>query len=654
MKKCLLFALLAVSATASPQTLYSPDKKIKISIAITRNISYEVSYENKQVVSPSLIDMILGNGTQLSKSKGVRKATARSNNSVIVSPVPEKRKFIPDVYNELKIDFKSPFTLTFRAYNDGVAYRISSNLKDSIIVKNEIAQFTFPPSKLLHSEVQGGRTDRFHTSFEETYTTKSIDSLTEHNLLFNPAVVIPSSGPKIAINESDVDDYPGMFLTGSSSNYLTATFAPYPKTEKAAMAEYSQYVVTERENFIAKTKGTRNFPWRILMIAGHDKELPANDLVYRLAAPSTLSDHSWIRPAQSTDEWIISENLFNVDFKTGINTATYKFYIDFAAKFGIESVMMDAGWSDNNDLFRINPNINMEEILTYAKSKGVRINMWTLAMTLDKQLEPALRRFNEWGVNFIMTDFFDRDDQKTMNLIKRIAEACGRHKIMIMFHGAPKPSGFNRTYPHAITREGVLGSEFNIWSAKATPKHNITLPFTRMLSGPMDYEPGLLNNATAKNFRAVDENVMSFGTRTNQLAMYVVYESPIQFFSGNPSQGMLEPAFMELLGSIPTVWDTTVVIDAKIAEYIITARKKDQAWYIGAMTDSVSRKLSIRLDFLDEGHYNATICEDGLNADRYAADYKLSSRVVTSNENLSFTMQPGGGYMVRLVKKEVE
>ena len=650
-----LFFLLFFNYPSKAQDLLSPDKKIRVSISLSPKVTYEVFYEEKQIVAPSLINLILEDGRQLlkspaSKANASKNIIRRSNNSIIVSPVPEKRINIPDIYNELKIQLKTPFIITFRAYNDGVAYRISSTIKDSIIVKNEIADFNFPSAKILFSEVQGGRTDRFHTSFEETYAAKPLDSLSEKTLIFNPAVIIPESGPRIAINESDVDDYPGMFLSGSSSNHITGTFAPYPKTEKAAMAEYSQFVVTEREDFIAKTKGTRNFPWRILMIAAQDKDLPVNDLVYRLASPSTLKDPSWIKPCQSTDEWIITENLFNVDFKSGINTPTYKYYIDFAAKFGIESVMMDAGWSDNNDLFKINPNINMEEILSYAKSKGVRINMWTLAMTLDKQLEPALERFNKWGVNFIMTDFFDRDDQKTMNTIKRIAEACGRHKIMIMFHGAPKPSGFNRTYPHAITREGVLGSEFNIWSAKATPKHNVTLPFTRMLSGPMDYEPGLLNNATAKNFRSVDENVMSFGTRTNQLAMYVVYESPVQFFSGNPSQGMLEPAFMELLGSIPTVWDTTIVLDAKIAEYIITARKKDGNWYIGAMTDSTGRNFNIPLDFLAAGEYTATICEDGINADRYAADYKISSKTVSSKDSLKFNLQPGGGYLVRMIK----
>ncbi|MBL7696521.1 MAG: glycoside hydrolase family 97 protein [Chitinophagaceae bacterium] len=655
-RKLILLCLLAFYLTNSLfsqkiKDIYSPDRNTKLSITVSDKISFEVAYKNQPIVSPSNIDLVLTDGRQLSRPKGYRKVSTKSNNTVIVSPVPEKRVNIPDIYNEARIDFKSPFSITFRVYNDGVAYRISSSIKDSIIVKNEIAQFNFPSSSILYSEVQGGRTDRYHTSFEENYLNKPLDSITEKNLLFNPAVIIPSSGPKIAITESDVDDYPGMFLTGNGANTVSAVFAPYPKTEKAAMAEYSQIVAAEREDFIAKTKGTRNFPWRILMTAEHDKDLPANDLVYRLASPSTLSDPSWIFPSQSTDEWIINTNLFNVDFKSGINTNTYKYYIDFAAKFGIESVMMDAGWSDNNDLFKINPNINMEEILGYAKSKGVKINMWTLGMTLDKQLEPALDRFNKWGVNFIMTDFFDRDDQVSMNRIKRIAEACGRHKIMIMFHGAPKPSGFNRTYPHAITREGVLGSEFNIWSDRVTPTHNVTLPFTRQLAGPFDYEPGLLNNGTAKSFRPIEGHVMSNGTRTNQLAMYVVYESPIQFFSGNPSQGMLEPEFMSLLGSIPTVWDTTVIVDAQISKFIITARKKGGDWYIGAMTDSVARDFSISLDFIGDGKYNATICEDGINADRYASDYKISSRVVTSKEKLSFTMQPGGGYVVRLIKK---
>lgn len=655
----ILFALLFAFAAAPPvfadgfKDLVSPDGTIRVKINYNKKLSYEVFYQNRQLVFPSTIDLILADGRLLSSSGGIKKISFAKNNSVIVSPVPEKRKNIPDVYNEMQIRFRSSFAVIFRAYNDGVAFRIATAFKDSLTITNEIAEFAFAPSaSAYYSQVAGGREDIFHTSFEEEYHHKRLDSIDGTMLLFNPLVVATPGGPKVGITESDVDDYPGMFLSSPAPNILQGKFAPFPKAEKANIGEYSQVVVTARENFIARTAGTRSLPWRILMIAKEDRELPMNDMVYRLAAPSRVADVSWVHPMQSTDEWIITENLFNVDFKTGINTDTYKYYIDFAKKFGIESVMMDAGWSDNSDLFRINPNIDIEEIMRYAKLRGVRINMWTLAMTLDRQLEPALDRFNKWGVGFIMTDFIDRDDQKANRLFKRIAEACARHKIMIMFHGAPKPSGYNRTYPHAITREAVLGSEYNMWSYKATPKHNVTLPFTRMLAGPMDYEPGLLENGTQKTFRPIEGRVMSYGTRTNQLAMYVIYDSPIQFFSGNPSQGMQEPEFMTLLGSIPTIWDTTIVLKAAISEYIVTARKKDGDWYVGAMTDSVSRQFSIPLNFLDAGNeYVATACEDGLNADRYAPDYRITEKTVTAQDLLTFTMQPGGGYMVRLKTK---
>lgn len=650
----ILLLITGIPALAQKQKLLSsPDASIQVKITTGNELTYQVFYQNEPLTGICRIDMTLTDGRSLAPSKGVKRISTRTVRDLIVSPVPEKRKNIPDVYNELTIFFRSSFAVVFRAYNDGVAYRIGSTFKDSVHIAGETAEFSFTTAHpFIYSQVQGGRPqDIFHTSFEEVYYHKTIDSVKNTDLIFNPALVLPEKGPRIAITESDVEDYPGMFLSGSGQHKLTGRFAPYPKRETTAPGEYSQVVVAEREDFIAHSTGSRWYPWRVLMVAKEDKDLPANDLVYRLASPSRVKDVSWIKPAQSTDEWIIAENLFNVDFKTGINTATYKYYIDFAKRFGIESVMMDAGWSDNNDLFKITPGLDIEEIMRYARQQGVRINMWTLAITLDKQLEPALERFNKWGVNFIMTDFFDRDDQKTSSLIKRIAEACARHKIMIMFHGASKPSGFNRTYPHAITREGVLGSEYNMWSAKATPSHNVTLPFTRMLAGPMDYEPGLLENGTRKTFRPIEENVMSYGTRTNQLAMYVVYESPIQFFSGNPSQGMLEPQFMELLGSIPTVWDTTVMVDAKVAQYIVTARKSGSDWYLGAMTDSVARTIAIPLSFLGEGEYIATICQDGINADRYAADYRIVGKTVAAQDLLSIPMQPGGGIMARFRRK---
>ncbi len=293
----------------------------------------------------------------------------------------------------------------------------------------------------------------------------------------------------------------------------------------------------------------------------------------------------------------------------------------------------------------------MDEISSYAKEKGIKLSMWTLALALDKQLEPALDQFQKWGVDFIMTDFMDRDDQKMVNFYYRVAESCARHQIMIMYHGAYKPAGFSRTFPNAVTRESVLGSEYNIWSEKATPDHNLLLPFIRMVAGPMDYEPGILDNATKKTFRPIETKVMAPGTRCHQLAMFVVYESPIQIFSGNPSAGMQEPALMELLGSIPTTWDETKIIDAKVGEYIITARKKGDDWFIASMGNWNEHELKLSLDFLDEGDYTAVICEDGVNADRYPSDYKITEKKIVKSETIDINLAPGGGFMMRIKKQ---
>ena len=467
---------------------------------------------------------------------------------------------------------------------------------------------------------------------------------------------VPADLPElVAARQRGVDvigevELAGMFLQGTGSHSLQGILAPFPMEESIAGELYPQAYVTKRAPYLAHTKGTRPFPWRVIAIASTDKELPSNDIVYRLASPCRVKDVSWIHPGKGTDEWIIGINLFNVPFIAGINTATYKYYIDFAKRFGFDRIMMDAGWSDNRDLFKVNPALNMDTLAAYAKHQGIKLSMWTLALTLGRQLDSALDQFNKWGVDFIMTDFIDRDDQKAVNFYFRIAEACAKKHLMIMFHGAYKPAGFGRTYPNAITRESVLGSEYNIWSEKATPSHDLILPFIRMVSGPMDYEPGLLENASRSTFRPIPEKVMSQGTRCHQLAMFVVYDNPMEFFSGNPSQGLQEPQFMEFLGSIPTVWDETKVLDGKLGEYLITARNKEKDWYIGAMTNWTERDQSIRLDFLEDGDYSATLCEDGLNAARYASDYRISAKTVHKNDILQIRMAPGGGYVVRIRK----
>ena len=646
----------ATNITLANDSLYvvSPNGQIIVRINDTDNLKYSVYFNNKLIVSNSTIDLIVKGKESLSlASKAIRSIKRNTVNSIIEVPVSERRKIIQDHYNELTIQFKAPYSIKFRAFDNGIAYQIETKFKDSIFIQNEIADFNFPTTTqgwlpLIHKRDDS---DLFHTSYEEPYPLSILDSLNENNLAYNPVLLFPNDGPKIAITESDLLDYPGMFLKGSSSNRLIGMFAPYPAEEKTTNELYPETLVTKRENYIAHVNGSRNYPWRILMIAAEDKDLPNNDLVYQLASPNKVGDVSWVHSGKAPDEWIININLFNVPFKPGINTASYKYYIDFAKRFGFDRIMMDAGWSDIKDVFKITPGINMDTLTAYAKEKGIKISMWTAAVTLNNQLDSALNQFNKWGIDFIMTDFIDRDDQKTVQFYERIANACAQHKIMIMYHGAFAPKGFNRTYPNAITREGVMGSEYNIWSNKVTPSHDLTLPFTRMLAGSFDYEPGFLNNANKTSFRNVEGAPISFGTRCHQLAMFVVYDNPMQIFSGNPSQGYQDIPFMELLGSIPTGWDDTKILAATVSKNIITARRKGNDWYIAGMNDWDEKDQSISFDFLKEGNYAATICEDGINADKYAADYKITTQIVNNKSILKMHSAPGGGFLIKLIKK---
>ena len=650
-----IFFILFFLKSWSKDTLQvsSPSRKIAVKVWMARQLQYEVFYDNKTILEPSSIDFLLDKNRSLSSNNAIKSSVIEKIRERIVSPVPEKRKIIPDVYNVLSVSFRQPFKIDFRVYDDGVAYRISTLFKDSIFVNSEVAQFAFPgsPSAYFPQVKKREDADIFHTSFEEEYPLRKIDTISDGILGYSPILVVPGSNPKIAITEADLEDYPGMFIGGTGSSALKGVFAGYPLEEQATQELYSELKVTKRAPYIAKTFGTRSFPWRVLLIAAEDKELPSNDIVYRLGTPSRIGDASWVKPGNLTDEWTIDINLFNVPFRAGLNTASYKYYIDFAKKFGFDRIMMDAGWSDNNDLFKINPAISIDTLVAYAKEKGIKISMWTLSRTLDRQLDSALNQFNKWGVDFIMTDFIDRDDQKAVNFYHRIAKACAAHKIMIMYHGAFPPKGFNRTYPNAVAREGVMGSEFNIWSNRVTPEHDVTLPFTRMLAGGFDYEPGLLNNATKKGTRPVAGVVTSPGTRCHQLAMFVVYDCPMQIFSGNPSEGMREPEFMQLLGNLPTAWDETVITDAKVAEYIVLARQKGNDWFVGGMSNWTERDVAVKFDFLGEGNYKATICKDGINADRYAADYVIQKDItVKKNDEMKIHIAPGGGFLIRLDK----
>lgn len=634
---------------AARHELYSPDGMVRCTVTTGDSLRISIHVRDSLLLAPSVIGMHTTVGQGFNTQLPV-KVLRRSVEDSIIPPVPFKRKVISDRYRELRLDFGRDWSLECRAYNDGIAYRFLLHRKDSIVIASETARYEAvgTAGRWIYPEVVKRETaDIFHTSFEEPYQLKPADSILNGAVMFTPVLWQARKGLNMVITESDLHDYPGMFLR-KNGPAMEGYFAGYPKKEVMAEGEFPQMIVTEREPFIAHTRGDRAFPWRVFII-GEDKVLPSSDLVYRLAsAPAKNTNWSWVKPGQGTDEWIINIALYNVPFKAGINTETYLYYIDFAKKSGLERIMMDAGWSDVKDLFKINPDLDMDRIAAYAKQQGIGLSMWTLAHTLNRQLEPALEQFNKWGVDFVMTDFIDRDDQPMVNFHHRIAEACARRKIMVMFHGSFKPAGFERTWPNSVTREGVLGSEYNAWSTKATPANNVLNAFIRMTSGPLDYEPGLLDNAGQFTFRPVWGKVMSQGTRCHQLAMFAVYDSQIQIFCGNPSTGMQEPDFMGLLGSIPCSWDETVVPAAELGEYVVSARRQGATWFMAGLNNWTARNLSLSLDFLPPGKaFKATICVDGVNADKYASDYRIFHKTLQKGEVLPVELASGGGFLVR-------
>ena len=641
-------------AGAQIYNVTSPDKNIGVLVEVGKSISYSIKYMDKILIYPSGIAISFQPDILSRKELAVSDTITRFVKSKITPVIKEKRNIIPDIYKELIIRFNNQTELQFRVYNDGVAYRFSSVLPGEITVVNEEAGFNFPRGTLIFYPQVTKRTDAdiFHTSFEEPYTKANLDTLSESMFAFSPVLLQPEGLPKVLITESDVVDYPGMFLAKSKGCGLNGRFAPFPLKEIVSGSGFRQKLVVERAPYIDRTQGTRDFPWRIIAIAPNDADLLTNDLVYRLTPDPEFTDFTWIKPGKSTEEWITGLNLYKVDFEAGLNTQTYKYYIDFAVRFGFQYVMLDAGWSDVNDLFSIAPGMDMEEITGYARKKGIGLILWTQALTIEKQMDHALEQFKKWGIKIVMTDFIDRNDQIAINFMHRFAGECARYKFMCMIHGAPIPAGFSRTYPNMLARESVLGSEYNVWSSKANPQHDLMLPFVRMVAGPMDYEPGLLQNATREQAVKMGfEKVIAQGTTMHQIAMFEVYESPLQLFSGNLSDAVREPELMDLLGKIPTVWDETIIIEAKLGKYIVEARRSGDNWYVAAMNDWTPAQFSVSLEFLKEGIYDVEAAGDGINASRNPQDYIIKKSTASKKDLLIIKLAPGGGYIARIIKK---
>lgn len=656
----LLFPNLGISAYAQKQfKVVSPDGRITAEISVGDVIEYSVSHNGDLMLAKSPISIMLADGSSYGKKSKLSRSSTRTVNQTIDAPI-YKRKTIIDNYNELTLQFKDGFDLLFRAYDDGVAYRFISKSKKPFEVKDEQAVFNFPSDqKIFVPYVQHQRNsleEQFYNSFENTYQHINLSQWDKKRLAFSPLVAEGVNGKKIAIVESDLINYPGMYLyNGDASNSLKGVFAPYPKEIKQGGHNMLQGEVQSRENYIARYEKGVSFPWRALIISENDFQLADNDMVYKLATPADKNtDYSWVKPGKVAWDWWNDWNLYDVDFKAGINNETYKYYIDFASNYGIEYVILDEGWAVNlkADLYQVIPEINLKELISYANKKNVGLILWAGYYAFNKDIEGICKHYSEMGIKGFKVDFMDRDDQPMVDFHYRAAGIAAKYKMMLDYHGSYKPTGLQHTFPNVINFEGVHGLEQMKWADESVDQvtYDVTFPFIRMLAGPVDYTQGAMRNATKWNYRPVNSEAMSQGTRCRQLAEYIIFESPLNMLCDSPSNYMNEAECAEFIATVPTVWDNTIALNGEIGKYITIARQKDDIWYIGSLTDWNERTMTLDLSFLGEGNFKAEVFKDGVNANNAARDYKKETIIIPDNRQLSISMAQGGGFVMKIYR----
>jgi alpha-glucosidase len=637
-----IIALLLVTQLHAQRTfeLTSPDKSIVVHLGVNDSVSYSVELDNKPLINISRVSFV----TDQMKKAGwkVAKVSRYEKDETLVPVVFQKTDKIRNHYNALRIVFTNGLALEWRAFDNGIAWQWSVNITGPYKVIAEEAGFNFPKgSRAFYPEEDG-----FYSHNERKYHNYSIDSI-DQKLASLPAL-FDINGSKLLINEAGLFNYAGMWLKGNTAGGVHAVFPHYPK-EKMISGDRDEKVIS-REDFIAKRLVNGSLPWRILMIERKDQNLLTNQLVYQLARPST-GDYSWVKPGKVQWDWWHYNNVYGVNFKAGINNDTYKYYIDFASKNGIEYVLLDEGWCDTKDLMAQSPDINVAVLANYARSKNVGLILWTSWLVLDRQLDTALDMFSKWGIKGIKVDFMQRDDQQMMEYYEKVARAASARKLLVDFHGACKPTGFLRTYPNVLTSEGVLGNEMSKFSNLVDPDHTLTIPFIRMAAGPMDFTPGGMYNAQKNDFAVIPSEPMTLGTRCNQMAMYVVFESPLQMLCDIPTHYNKEPECIEFLRSVPVEWKSTVPLEGKIGDYVAIAREaKNGDWYIGGMADWSGHTSDLNLKFLPEGNWKMKLWKDGPNANQNAKDYTFEEVNVTRNSIFPILMAKGGGFVARLVK----
>lgn len=646
-----LFSLMTVmGAAATPFRLTSPDGRVRADISTGKALEYSIRYDNTMVMLPSTIGMTLANGKEVGPGNA-RKTGFDIVDRMVPSPLYRCAE-VQERYNGLTLSLGKGWEVEFRAYNDGMAYRFICNSAKPFEVKDETAIYRFPEGTRATApyvrarKYSGDFESQFFNSFENTYTVTDADSLDHRRLIFLPMALHPDKDVNVLLTESDLRDYPGMYLNGTDEG-LRGVWAQVPSKRHQGGHNNLQMITDERYPYIAAVKGPRTFPWRIAMV-GDDRTLASSDLSYLLGEPSKLADTSWIKPGKVAWDWWNDWNLRGVDFPTGVNNDTYKAYIDFASRNGIEYVILDEGWAVNkkSDLMQVVPEIDLPMLVQYAKERNVGLILWAGYTAFDRDMENVARHYADMGIKGFKVDFMDSDDQLINDFLYRAAETGARYKLVMDFHGTAKPAGLNRSWPNVLNFEGVNGLEQMKWSPDTLDQvlYDVQIPFLRQASGPMDYTQGAMRNATRSQYLPVNDDPMSQGTRTRQMALYMVFDSPLNMLCDSPSNYTDEQECTDFIASVPTVWDETRVLDAKLGEYIVTARRKGDRWYIGGITNWNPRDMVLDLSFLPEGT-QLDVFIDGANAHRNARDYRRQT--MTASKQLKLHVAPGGGFALR-------
>lgn len=640
----LSFAAACSSGPGTDFKVASPDGTLCVGIRAADSLTYTVTRHGTPVLLPSAIGLHFADGTVLGRGAKVTDARRETVERVVEAPFYRQARFT-EHYNQLRLTFEGGYAVTFRVFDQGCAYRIETHLPGERTVAGEVAEFNFAGDPGLFAAYSDGLCNAYQSQYEKC----RLSALGTEKPVLLPLAADCGAAGRVLVCEADLEAYPGMFLTPSAGG-LRGLFAAVPDSCYLHERRCQEKVAT-RHDYIARVEGTRTYPWRILAVADEDRELPTNDLVYALAAENRIGDCSWVKPGKVAWEWWNDWGLTGVDFEPGINTRTYKAYIDFAADYGLEYVVLDEGWSDPKagDVMSVVEQIDLPELVRYADAKGVGLMLWVVGNVLDAKLEEACSYYAGLGIRGFKVDFIDRDDQKAVELVYRLARVAAAHRLVLNIHGVYKPTGQNRTYPNIVNFESVFGLEELKWSNPDMPLYDVTFPFIRMVQGPVDYTPGAYRNATREGFRIDYRNPMSQGTRAHQVAAYVVFDAPLVMLCDSPTRYMADEACTRFIASLPVVFDTTRVLAGEIGEYIVTARKRQDCWYVGGLTGWTPRTLDVDLSLLDPGReYTATLLADDDRSAAEPARYALSTQRVTSATRLQIPVAPGGGFALKI------